>query len=303
MGQFLAGDDLSQKIKEVVRGANARCAVAFWGKDAVKELFGPEPFEWSDVRIVCDLSMGGTNPATLRALGAPENSNIRYRDGLHAKVFLSDKGAIVGSANASNNGIGFTGGNAQLLEAGTYHSQDSDTWRAIRGWFSELSERDSKQVDARALNAAQLAWNRRRKGGAQSSVQTHRNFLDYDPEVDGLVHVLWRNWNGDVTEYCSLDGLAASRGWQNLAIGDYDILNSWAADFSPTAQKSEVVFFFANDVRKCEEFDQDYPIFYFQNGQKEIQPPPFNFNDEILRAAFWRVILKDDYKADRKSVV
>ncbi|MCC5958737.1 MAG: phospholipase D family protein [Rhodobacteraceae bacterium] len=299
MCEFLQGAVLSQKIREVVKGKNARCAVAFWGKDAEKELFGPGPLEWSNVQIVCDLSMGGTNPATLRALGAPDNPNIRYLDGLHAKVFMSDLGAVVGSANASNNGIGFMGGNAQLLEAGTYFGPDSDSCRTISDWFDDLSKRKSKRIDSTALNAAQLAWNSRRKGSAQSNVQIDRGFLDYDPEVHGLVHVLWRNWNGNVKEYCSLDGLQAPRSWQNLATEDYDIINSWVADFLPEGRNSEVVFFFANDVRRCAEIHEEYPLLYFQNKKKETQSPPFNFEDEMLSAAYLQVIMEDRYEVLR----
>ncbi len=53
--------------------------------------------------------MGGSNPKELRALGAPDNRRIKHLRGLHAKVYLSNKGLITNSANASNNGIGFFG--------------------------------------------------------------------------------------------------------------------------------------------------------------------------------------------------
>lgn len=72
--------------------------------------------------------MGGTNPSELEALGAPKNKNLRHLPGLHAKVYLSHDGLITGSANASNNGIGFIEV-ARLLEAGTFHPPESETWR------------------------------------------------------------------------------------------------------------------------------------------------------------------------------
>lgn len=211
---FLQGDDLSQKIREVVNGKDVRCAVAFWGRDAVRELFGTEVLDRDDVHVVCDLSMGGTNPETLRALGAPDNSNIRYLDGLHAKVFLSKNGAVVGSANASNNGIGFMGGNAQLLEAGTYFAPDSDGCRRIGGWFAGLSENRSRQVDDKALDAAHLAWNRRRRSPGAFSGHRQPQRIEFEmairnhPEIFGdLGFVFTRNAVNLVEREEALDAL------------------------------------------------------------------------------------------------
>lgn len=51
--------------------------------------------------------MQATTQAALIALGAPHNERLLHLDGLHAKVYLSRRGAVVCSANASSNGIGF----------------------------------------------------------------------------------------------------------------------------------------------------------------------------------------------------
>ena len=150
---FLFGDALSDKIKKVVGGENARLAVAFWGKNAVDDL---NLARRKDVQIICDISMGGTNPAELNNLGAPRNENLRHIDNFHAKVYLSDLGAVVTSANASNNGIGF-GGKAGLKEAGFYTDQTAD----IRKWFTDAFL-TAKPIDDAALARCKQTWNTRK---------------------------------------------------------------------------------------------------------------------------------------------
>ncbi|MCC5967822.1 MAG: phospholipase D family protein [Rhodobacteraceae bacterium] len=157
MCEFLAGDDLSRKIKEVVRRANARCAVAFWGRDAVRELFGTEYLERDDVWILCDITMGGTNPETLRKIVESRAENHGHVPGLHAKIYHSDGGMVVGSANASGNGIGFRGKPPKQIESGTYHERNSGSWEYAQNWFDALWN-DAGDLDEAAIRIAERTW-------------------------------------------------------------------------------------------------------------------------------------------------
>jgi hypothetical protein len=154
MSKFLTDKEIGAAIIDLVKDSkNVRCAVAFWGDGAKKKLF-PEVVP-SDAQIVCDLVMGGSNPAELKALGAPKRE-IRHLPNLHAKVYISDKGLITGSANASNNGIGF-GEAAGLIEAGTFHEPNSEAYKAAVRWFSTIWE-DGSPVDKATLEKAEKAW-------------------------------------------------------------------------------------------------------------------------------------------------
>ena len=158
-GSFLTGSELSAAIRYVLGGSDLRCAVAFWGKgssDLVNRQSGTR-----DLRIVCDISMGGCHPDALRRFGAPDNADVRYHDGLHAKVYLSDRGVVVGSANASDNGIGFGFQGAILAEAGTFHTQASVAWTKASEWFDTLHS-DAWQVDEAALERAGRLFRPRR---------------------------------------------------------------------------------------------------------------------------------------------
>lgn len=159
--RFLDNEELGGAIAQVVAGQNVRCAVAFWGTGAVRHLFGSSlP---GDARIICDLSIGSTNPAELRAMDAPGNKGLKHVERLHAKLYMSDLGAIVCSANASNNGIGFID-LAGLVEAGLFIGPETPAYAEAGAWFEKLWKR-AEPVNQAALDEATKAWNSRPRAG------------------------------------------------------------------------------------------------------------------------------------------
>lgn len=179
--KFLAGTQLSAAIRHITAGKDVCCAVAFWGDGAAGELFGG--IIDRSARIICDLSMGGTNPRELRTLGAPTNAHLRYRDGVHAKVYLSDRGVVIASANASDRGVGFKLEPARLIEAGVLAPHDESRgsiWAQAFRWFEKQWPKATK-VDKAALARAQTTWDLRqaaaRRGGAPAGGSQGRHSL------------------------------------------------------------------------------------------------------------------------------
>lgn len=162
MSTFLDDRELGPAIANLMQGSNLRCAVAFWGNGASSALF-PNDYLPTEARIICDLTMGGSNPKELRVLGAPHNERIKHLRGLHAKVYLSNNGLITSSANASNNGVGFQAV-ASLVEAGTFHAPGSEAYGSASRWFEKIWD-CSVVVDEQALDRAQRAWDRKPPGG------------------------------------------------------------------------------------------------------------------------------------------
>ena len=117
MIKLLTGGQILESIKRLAtRTDKLDLGVAFWGKDAVSRL-GLDHTK-AQLRILCDLESGACNPkAMLELLGRP-NTHIKSINGFHAKVYLSSSAAVVGSANASANGLGEEDDEAHLeLEA------------------------------------------------------------------------------------------------------------------------------------------------------------------------------------------
>jgi hypothetical protein len=152
---FLTGSDLTDATRRVLGGTGLRCAVAFWGLGAAK-FIGAAGGKVEEAKILCDISMGATNPEALVELNAPGNSNLRRHDGLHAKVYISVSGMVIGSPNATSNGLGFREAPV-LLEAGTFHQARSKEWHAAVAWFDGL-HRSAKPIDDAGLAEARRRW-------------------------------------------------------------------------------------------------------------------------------------------------
>lgn len=143
---FLHGRELADKIREVLRGKDVTCAVAFVG-DIHKATGIDDTRDW---KIVCDISMGGTSRLALKRLGAPENENARFLDGLHAKIYASDAGVVVCSANASFRALGTPDAEPRHFEAGVFlarGSREADEARDRAETFFE----EAQQIDSLAL--------------------------------------------------------------------------------------------------------------------------------------------------------
>ncbi|MGR3460941.1 MAG: phospholipase D family protein [Roseovarius sp.] len=304
MAEFLFGDGLSNRIREVARGRDARCAVAFWGTGAAYEVFGGEFEQRDDVKIICDISMGGTNPLTLRQLGAPENKYLKYKDNLHAKTYLSEEGLIVGSANASSNGIGRSRRPAGLVEAGSFFPAGSPEWQEARNWFCSLwDEAGCFEVDQRALEHAEDLWSRRAKLPVEFQVDAPAGtVLDYDPDRDGLILLSWYTGNGGQVH----DGQVAGNGRSFLRISRDDeknwIMEKWICCFqiledgTRMAMNRNPYFFFSSGFQEgyFPEEDSESHIVY-QRVEAPTPPPPFNFDDAVFRRVFQDVINRPDF--------
>ena len=138
--EFLHGESLSKKIQEVCQGDRVRCAVAFLGQGVKAQLF---PNGIDEVEIMCDISMNCTSKRALMEFGAPTsarkagNQKLKVCDGLHGKLYLSSRGAVIGSPNMSTRGLGRSLKGDWNLETGVFFAPESDAWRHANDWFNE----------------------------------------------------------------------------------------------------------------------------------------------------------------------
>ena len=155
MSEYLTGSALRKRIRKVMRGNRPRMCVAFLGPNWVGEVFGDAlP---PGTKVICDLSMGATVRAALTAGGAPENERLRHISGteMHAKVYLSDEGAVVCSANATQSAFSMQ----NRIEDGIWVKAGGATYEAIQKRFRKRYKA-AVQVDQAALDAAPVYANR-----------------------------------------------------------------------------------------------------------------------------------------------
>jgi hypothetical protein len=127
--EFLAGEKLTKAMRELCKQRPLKIAIAYWGKNALTllELHSNR----KDTRVLCCLKGGKSHPDVIKRFG----NRAKQIDNLHAKVIWSPQAAIVGSANASSNGLPEEEKSARgLVEAGI-HVADKKTLKQIEKWF------------------------------------------------------------------------------------------------------------------------------------------------------------------------
>ncbi|WP_139150786.1 phospholipase D family protein [Halofilum ochraceum] len=170
MTDFVTDTDIVQRVRDLIdEPGDAFLISAFWGKGAPEKLLGSST-HMKQVRAICNLALGGTNPDAVQDL-LDRGVYIRHNSNLHAKVYASAHRAIVGSANASANGLGFEDeGSTQLYEAAIEVS-DPNILADINSWAQSLwDSAATKEITKHDLKLARKAWERRRIKG-----RIHRN--------------------------------------------------------------------------------------------------------------------------------
>ena len=164
--RFLVDRQIFKAVKNLVsREGELLAAVAFWGRGAGQQTGITERTSPSVqlTRVMCDLLSGSCNPFEIRYL--QENGvQVKYRRNLHAKVWMNGNEVVIGSANASTNGLGFEAAGSNIEVA--IHLNDKKVAKNVQEWF--LREWDLAQcVDGALLETAERLWRQsQNKGGA-----------------------------------------------------------------------------------------------------------------------------------------
>lgn len=153
--RFLTDYEISSEVKQSLDGATkAKLAVAYWGKGAA-DLLGLSKLR-SRAQIVCDAFSGACNPDELSVL--IEKHDVKYLSDLHAKVYITDRAIVVGSANASINGLMQEGGEANRHEASV---SCADEALRVTGeeWFDRTFAK-AQRVDPTIIEKIRPIWKR-----------------------------------------------------------------------------------------------------------------------------------------------
>ncbi len=228
---LLAGDKYLEKVSDLIKnGRKIRIAVAFWGAES-ESLF--DGFSGEYLQIICNLSMGGSNPIVIEKLMTMKNAETRQLDQLHAKLVLSDKGLVVGSANMSANGLGFEGADSNgFSELGIY-SADSSLLTETTLWF-EKKWGEARPICQKDIEMAKVQWKKRRssrpdfvrnEGEKSSLLKINKSELKDKP----IYFVMYRgNVTEDAIEY--KDIVAEKCGIDNNKL---DVYEDWNEDQLP----------------------------------------------------------------------
>lgn len=153
---FLTEPELRQRIVDLLRvGKRADMAVAFWGRTALEML---QPKRGS--RVICDLLSGACDPDEIKRL-MEHGVEVKWLNRLHAKMYLTKSELIVGSANASINGLGEEGIEGRgSIEAAVVTCEPA-ALKAARIWFEDQWKL-ANSVEPRHLKLAKAAFKKHR---------------------------------------------------------------------------------------------------------------------------------------------
>ncbi len=146
---------------QLKKTTDATLAVAFWGDGAIGELgLDNRSKSAGPVSIICNLKMGGTNPDEIASLMKISGVKVQQCDRLHGKVYLFENEAMVGSSNASANGLSFQGRDALGWDEANIMVDDPAQISSIRDWIANLACRDINDDD---MVKAERVWKSRRR--------------------------------------------------------------------------------------------------------------------------------------------
>lgn len=159
--QFLDEVGALVKIREILRSAEtAKIAVAFWGQGAIEAL-GLARSEL-EVDVVCNLDSGACNPFEIERLRKLRpHVSVKSDPRLHGKLYWTPNGLVLGSSNASTNGLAVEEGLGGWAEANVF-CEDPNVVAAALTWFESRKSSGYEITDAH-LRLAEQHWSDRRR--------------------------------------------------------------------------------------------------------------------------------------------
>jgi hypothetical protein len=191
MLKFIEGSELIKEFRDLKEErARVDLAIAFWGKDSSSKL---QIEKGNRTRIICNLESGACNPNEIEKLQTL--ADIRTLSDLHAKVYITPRGVIIGSSNASTNGLAVSAKDAPGWREANIVTDDPDIQLAVGKWFQRMWK-VAKPIEDELLQAARELWYKRRKiaptrGKAKSLLEALRADAE-DLESANIDCIVWR---------------------------------------------------------------------------------------------------------------
>ena len=240
MLRFLTGDEIARAVKKNISEAGpTRLAVAYWGKGAAKRLGLFK--NTKDVKILCDVYSLSCNPNELDRL-LECKFEIKTINGFHAKVYLTKKRAVIGSANASTNGLGHDADDFSPGLEAAVETTDKQVIKKACEWFKRHWER-AEEVDEDLVKHVRALWKLRAKPSLFATLATnpalfkgqpiYLAFFEDDPKAQDDYDAAWKRVKSryDPEELKRKDyedsyPIYLDRSGLDLKPGDY-IINYW----------------------------------------------------------------------------
>ena len=226
--KFLDEAGARDAIKRGIATSDAsEFAVAFWGDGAIAEL--GIPARNGTLSVICNLATGGTNSHVIESMieegKRGPRLNVLQNDRLHAKVYLFDDFAIVGSSNASTNGLALEGGELTHWSEANILIEDQSTLNSLRAWMRDLRRWEITDSDMRL---AREAWKARRSSIRlpHDRSKTVLEALRFECASLAALKIYVAIYHGDLSEEGEKARTQIQNEWNNEKV---DVFEDWRA--------------------------------------------------------------------------
>lgn len=157
MLKFCTEASIAAEVRRLVKNSkDVKLAVAYWGDGACKRLSLATA---AKLTVICNARSGSCNPKELEKLLELQGRGARIQtlDDLHAKVYLTREGAIVGSSNASANGQAEDGEAADSLREANLLIDNGEALDTLITWFDAALEA-SEELNAAIVDEVRAIW-------------------------------------------------------------------------------------------------------------------------------------------------
>lgn len=191
--RFLDEKDAVPALQSMLASSDvATLVVAFWGKGAADRL-GLTQRSWKQLTVVCNLFSGACNPHEIKYLRDNVDNLVLLKSSrLHGKVYMTPGKAVLGSSNASTNGLVVEGDLLAGWSEANIETDDPATLKSTAAWC-EKQMQDATKIDDDDLKLAEHLWEARKNLPAHVSQQNDLfSACRSNPDAFNLVDVvLW----------------------------------------------------------------------------------------------------------------
>lgn len=224
--KFLDEVGARKAIQELLKSTTeAKIAVPFWGAGAAEALGLGRPE--LRLEIVCNLDSGACNPHEIRKIqGLGDHVSVRSDPRLHGKVYWTPTAVVLGSSNASTNGLAVEGGALSGWAEANVLSQDAGLIESTRTWF-EGRRASAYEIGDEDLKRAEILWNMRAKAASPGLslradlLQAFRSSRDH-PAWRRVKLALWSEGLSRAGERALQDGPRTAPSFKGL-----DVYEAW----------------------------------------------------------------------------
>lgn len=275
--------DIRKEIISLFRTEGRRVAIsAFVGKGADSYLPNAKGLE-----LICWKKGGGTNPDELRNLIA-KGAIVQFADNVHMKIYWSEKGAIISSANLSMNALG----SGDLKEIGVLLPSDAVNIDKV---LNSLLPRKVTKKELDELDFLHKQYYSQAPKFLRYSTKTFIEWYELRP---------WKEWkfaiiegNIDLSETAKQKalneyGVVNPYDWMNCRKDDYQD-SDWILTFNLKKVPRNLDWMYVNFTVDISPSDRTYsqalPCQLVQLApSNRYGPPPFSLRDHQFRLAFIR---------------